>query len=347
MADDDSWKDQLAFVSGYILVFGFAVLKLWPLAAGFQTGMNLNFWNIDSPSQGVNTTLWVFWYLAFALGIALTAITLAIGHIMLRGFWLVVRASTSVNPYFARVRRQLGRLCDLNFRVIFSLLVYVGVYLALFPLSMMRAGIERKLVSSLSLSLRAAGWISLCLYLLMLALLVLILALAVFCWLGWFKVIPRIASALAKDQIPELASRVRAFAKARIPDIVAFSAAAILTSAMSALVIQTCYTAEIILAGSVFQRSRSDVIEVALTLGGSTSAANLARLRLADSRGMPLGDLSPQDLGKGHYISIIQSRDLQAGRYQVRFEYPHSSFDSSFPFLHRRVFEQRWFLVMP
>jgi hypothetical protein len=88
IADDDNWKEQLAFVSGYILVFGFAVLKLWPLAASFQTGMNINFWTMNLPNRGVNTPLWVFWYLTGALGMALTAIATAIGHIMARGLWL-------------------------------------------------------------------------------------------------------------------------------------------------------------------------------------------------------------------------------------------------------------------
>src|ERR1700722_18662127 len=99
MADnDDAWKEQLAFVSGYILVFGFAVMKLWPLAAGFQTGISVNAWTMNLPSEGVNTALLVFNYLTTALGMALTAITLAILHILSRGLWLAFFSGPSANP---------------------------------------------------------------------------------------------------------------------------------------------------------------------------------------------------------------------------------------------------------
>jgi hypothetical protein len=55
--DGNSWKEHLAFVSGYGLVFGFAVLKLWPAIAKFQTDMSINFWTANFPQDGVKTEL--------------------------------------------------------------------------------------------------------------------------------------------------------------------------------------------------------------------------------------------------------------------------------------------------
>ena len=126
MVDDDRWKEELAFVSGYILVFGFAVLKLWPIAAGFQTGLNVNFWTVNLPSRGVATALWVFWGLTAALGIALTAIALAIGHILSRGLWLAFFSGSSTNPFVVGVGRLLDQSCRVIYRAAFFLLFYGG-----------------------------------------------------------------------------------------------------------------------------------------------------------------------------------------------------------------------------
>jgi hypothetical protein len=342
MADDDSSKDQLAFVSGYVLVFGFVALKLWPLAAGFQTGMTVNFWTTDPPSEGVIVPLNAFWSLACALGIALTAAMLAICHILCYGLRLLLRSIGTGNQLVYDICRHLDRLPRITFQAIFSLLFVVGAYLVFFPLNMIRAWIEGKLVSSLSLSLHAAGWISLLTFLPFL-----IAAWLALRFLALPKLAPYIVPALTKYENLRPFPRIVAINKAIFKASISFFAPLILTTAIIALVIQTCYTAEISPVGSVFQRSRNDVIEVEMTLGGSSSALNLAQFKLTDSRGVPVGDLSPQDLGGGHYLFIIRSQNLQADRYQVTLEYPHSSLDSSFPFLHQRIVTRRWFLVTP
>ena len=160
MADDDGWKEQLAFVSGYILVFGFALLKLWPLAAGFQTGMNVNLWTTNLPSQGVTTALWVYWGLTSVLGLALTAVSLAIGHIMCRGLWLAFFSGPSANPLVVGASHLLDRLRLITYDAAFFLLLYAGFGAVLGVMIMISAGFESALVSSLSLSLKAAGWIA-------------------------------------------------------------------------------------------------------------------------------------------------------------------------------------------
>src|SRR5580658_6972035 len=327
IADDDNWKEQLAFVSGYILVFGFTVLKLWPLAAGFQTGMNINFWTMNLPNNGVNTPLWVFWYLTGALGMALTAIATAIGHIMARGLWLAFFSGPNLNPLMAGISNLLDRFRKITYDAAFYLLIYAVFLVALGVLIMLSAGLEGTLMSSFSLSLKAAGWISRGLVM------VLIFVSVFLTWMKWF---PRFITLMTRSEGPGLAS-----------GLAVFSVTGFAFTFMWLLVIQTCNTAEMTLGSRVFQRGRNDVIEVDLNLGGSTSAVNLVQLKLADAQGKQLSNVLTQDLGEGHYVSTLQARDLAAGRYQVTLDYPHSSVDSSFPFLHTRIAAQRWFMVIP
>ena len=325
--DEDGWKEQLAFVSGYILVFGCAVLKLWPFVAGFQTGISVNFWTANFPSEGVNTPLWVFWYLTGALGMAVTAITLALVHIFSRGLWLAFFSGTSTNPLMAGMSRMLDRLRKISYDAAFFLLFYVVIFIALGGLILLSAGVEGALTSSLSVSIKSAGWIA--------RGLVFVVGMLIWSYFN-IKYWPRIMHTLFDGQIQDMNS-----------GIWAFLIAILLFLVMYVVVIQNCFTAEVNLSGKVFQRSHRDLIEVELKLGGATSAVNLAQLRLSNSHGTPLQNLAPQNLGEGDYLGILQSQDLPEGLYQVTLEYPHSSFDSSYPFLHKRIVAQRWFLVTP
>jgi hypothetical protein len=326
IADDDNWKEQLAFVSGYILVFGFTVLKLWPLAAGFQTGMDINFWTMNLPNSGVNTPLWVFWYLTGALGMALTAISTAIGHILARGLWLAFFSGPGLNPLMAGISSLLDRFRKITYDAAFFLLIYAGFLIVVGVLVMISAGLEGALMSSLLLSLKVAGWISR-------GLVMVILFVSVFfAFLKWF---PRLVDQMTNSD-----------AKGAASGMVVFGVTGIVYSLMWLLVIQTCYTAEMNLGSRVYERARNDVVEVDLTLGGSTSAVNLVQLKLADAQGKPISNLPTQDLGEGRYVSILQAHDLAVGRYQVTLDYPHLSLNSSFPFLHTRIAAQRWFVVI-
>lgn len=326
MTDNDSWQQQLAFASGYILVFGIALLKLWPLAAGIQTGMNVNFWTADFPSQGVKVELIEFWALTFVLGIAFTAIALAVCHILCHGLSLAFSSDAGSHPLAIAASHKLDQSRQMTYRAAFLLLPYLVFLIVLDFFLLISAGFEDTLMSRLHLSMKAAGWVS--------RSLVTVVFLAVFLYI-FFKLLPYLFSAKRSDQVGG-ASR----------GILLFSATGGALTIMCMLAVQTCYTANMNVAGQVFQRSRSDLIEVRLDLGGATSAVGLAQLTLADSRGTPLRSLTPQDLGEGHYVSTIQSRDLPDGRYQVTLEYPHLSVSSLFPFLHKHIVSQRWFLVM-
>ncbi|MGD0831235.1 MAG: hypothetical protein ABR907_09850 [Terracidiphilus sp.] len=325
--DEDGWKEQLAFVSSYIVGFGFAVMKLWPFAAAFQTGISVNFWTANFPSEGVNTPLWVFWYLTGAVAMAVTAITLATVHIFSRGLWLAFFSGPSANPFMAGMSRALDRSRKISYGAAFFLLFYVVVFLVFGALILLSAGVENALTSFLSLSLKSAGWIA--------RILVIVILLSIWAYFN-IKYWPRIMRTLFDGRGQDAVSGVWAFIVAMLLFIV-----------MWFIVIQNCFTAEVNLPGKVFQRSRGDLIEVELKLGGATSAVNVAQLKLMDTNGAQLKTLSAQDLGDGNYLGILQSRDLPEGRYELALEYPHSSFDSSFPFLHRRIVVQRWFLATP
>jgi hypothetical protein len=327
IGDDDNWKEQLAFVSGYILVFGFTVLKLWPLAAGFQTGMNITLLTVNLPNKGVNTPLWVFWYLTAALGMALTAIATAIGHILARGLWLAFFSGSNLNPVMAGISSLLDRFRRIMYDAAFYLLIYAGLLIVIGVLIMISAGLEGTLMSTFSLSLIAAGWISRGLVI------VILFVSMILAFLKWF---PRLIEQITRNEAQRLAS-----------GMAVFSVTGFVFSFMWFLAIQTCYTAEMNLGTRVYERCRNDLIEVDLALGGSTSAVNLVQLKLADARGTLINNLSPQDLGEGRYLSIVQSHDLAPGRYQVTLDYPHSSLNSSFPFLRTRIAAQRWFVVIP
>jgi hypothetical protein len=326
MTDNDSWQQQLAFASGYILVFGIALLKLWPLAAGIQTGMNVNFWTADFPSQGVKVELIEFWALTFVLGIAFTAIVLAVAHILCHGLALAFSTNADSHPLVIAASNKLDQLRRITYRAAFLLLPYLGLLIALDICLLISAGLENTLVSRFHLSMKAAGWTS--------RSLVTAAFLVTFLY-GFYKLLPYLFSEKKSSRIGGAAH-----------GFFLFSGTGALLTMMGVLVVQTCFTANMNVAGQVFQKSRNDLIEVRLDLGGATSAVALAQLTLADSRGTPLRSLSPQDLGEGHYISTIQSRDLPDGRYQVTLEYPHLSVSSLFPFLHKHIVSQRWFLVM-
>ncbi len=325
MADQDSWEGQLAFVSSYIIVAGVALLKLWPIAAALQTGQNINFWTLNLPSQGVKTALWVFWVLTSALGGALSALTLAVIHILCRGLWLAFFAQAGSDAV-----KGVGSLLDglrrFTYDTAFCLLIYLPLVGFLGIASMIRAGFEHLLITHHSFSVRGAGWMGY-------GLILIIIGTPVFLVLVRSL---RFVSEGGASRIPQ------EFFSWVLP----FCMAGLLLTVMWFLTIQTCYAAGMNVAGQVFHRSRSDLIEVHVTLGGAASDLRLLRLRPDQTKDRPAGNLSVEELGEGQYLATIRADDLPLGRYHVELDYPHSAFDLTFPFLHRHIVVERWFLVV-
>ena len=328
MADDDQWQQRLAFVSGYVLVFGLAVLKLWPVAAKLQTGININFWTMNFPSQGVIVELWEFWALTSVLGMALTAITFAVGHIVCHGVLLAFppaptpASGQTPAPAAGTGRGTLEQLRDLTYKAAFMLLPLMAALAVLDVMMMVAAEFESLLVFKLHFSMHAAGWTS--------------RSLIFVGMMGLFVVgYPLLLSKIEGMSDAEGFARIMG----------GFALTMMVMVFMWLVVIQTCYTATMKVSGQVFQSSRNDLIEVHINLGGATSAEPLAVLELLDARGHVVRNLQPQDVGEGHYICTIHSHDLPDGRYEISLTYPHLSVSSIFPFLHRHIVQERWFVV--
>jgi hypothetical protein len=100
-------------------------------------------------------------------------------------------------------------------------------------------------------------------------------------------------------------------------------------------------------AGQVFHQLRDDEIELHLDLGGATSPKQLATVTLEDDHGKTAQLPNLQDMGDGHYLALIRSRSLAAGRYKLALDYPHWNFSIKFPFMQTKISVERWFLVLP
>lgn len=325
---DDTWQQRLAFVSGYILVFGLALLKIWPVAATLQTGINVNFWTMNLPSQGVIIELWEFWALTSVIGMALVAVVLAVAHILLHGLSLAFPDPGGAPGLQAGAASFLNTMRDLTYKGAFFLLPFILFLVVLDVLMMVAAALESLMVFRFHMGLHTAGWIS--------RSIVILIFMTVFA-IAFVKVGPRVFAWFEKV--------VESGAREVAVGFFLIAAIAFLLMFMWVLAIQTCYTARIDVAGDVFQRSRNDQIEIHLDLGGATSAPHSALLQLEDAHGARLRTLDPQDMGDGHYVVVIQSHDLPEGRYQVTMNYPHLSMSSLFPFMHRQIVQHCWFMV--
>jgi len=330
MPNDDRWKEQLAFVSGYILVFGFVTLRLWPFVAGFQTGKNINIWTPNLASAGGNAELWVFWYLTAAVGIAMTAFALAITHIISYGLWQAFFSGPSTKRAKVSISGLLDRSRQITYEAAFFLLIPIGFLIPFGVLMMLSIVLERTLIARSSFSPVASWLISVS------PVSLILLAGLWIAWRKWREWLPGWISTMYEDDLDKLFSTA-----------LAIIAALLTWCFMWSLAVENCYTAEINLTGHVFQRSRGDLAELEVTLGGSTSDPNLVQIELTDSCGTPVRLLKPQDLGDGHYLSVLRAQDLECGNYRVTLEYPHLSFNSSFPFQHQQISARRSFLVIP
>jgi hypothetical protein len=110
---------------------------------------------------------------------------------------------------------------------------------------------------------------------------------------------------------------------------------------------ESCYSMGLSVNRPLFQRTRNDVVQIGLTLGGATSAVSEAKLRLYKADGSNSQGLTLQDIGDGHYITYLRCSTLTTGNYRVTLEYPHTSLSSSFPLLQLKTEKTVGFLVVP
>jgi hypothetical protein len=320
---EDRWKEQIAFLSGYVLVSGASAMQLWSSTAAFQTGRNISFWSMDLPGQGDDVHFIEYQFLTAALSFALTAIFLSVIHILARGIWLGIGPRSDGESPTLAVSQKLKGLSEVTYDATLFL-VFVVLGFLIFNMFLLFSTAVEHIFLHLHVWPNVAGWTG------RIASVVALFGSAI---LAWTKM---------KDRI----SQTGAFIIREVGSKAAITSyLGILLSLMIAT--QSCYTASIGTAGQIFHQQRDDEIELHLDLGGATSAKEFATVTLQDEQEKKLQIPAFQDMGDGHYLALLRSRNLAAGRYHVALEYPHWNFSAEFPFIQTRISVERWFLVVP
>jgi hypothetical protein len=325
MSTEDRWKEQIGFITAYVLVVGVSAMQLWSTTAAFQTGRNISILSMNTPGQGTDIGFLEYQFLVCALAGALTAIGLSVIHILARGLWLGIgfRAYGQTPSPDTEIGESLRRLSEFAYDATLVLLLDFGVYLVLLLYYVCSAGIEHVL-QHFGMSLKVAGWIGRMGSVLLFAIVGIYLVIKMSDWVA------RIISFLFK----EVGMKT-----------VMLSQVATVFAGLIAL--QSCYTASVGSAGQVFHQLRDDEIELHLDLGGATSPKQLATVTLQDEHRKTVQLPSFQDMGDGHYLALMRSRSLAAGRYKLALDYPHWNFSIKFPFMQTKISVERWFLVLP
>ena len=325
MSTENRWKEQIGFITAYVLVVGVSAMQLWSITAAFQTGRNISILSMNTPGQGTDFGFLEYQFLVCALALALTAIGLSVIHILARGLWLGIgfRAYGQTPSPDIEIGDNLRRLSEFAYDATLVLLLDFSVYLVLLLYYVCSAGIEHGLLH-FGVSLKVAGWIG---------------------RLG--SILPFvIAGIYLVIRMRKWVTRIVYFIVTEVGmKTVILSQVATVFAGLIAL--QSCYTASVGSAGQVFHQLRDDEIELHLDLGGATSPKQLATVTLQDEHGKTTQLPSFQDMGDGHYLALMRSRSLAAGRYKLALDYPHWNFSIKFPFMQTKISVERWFLVLP
>lgn len=309
--DDEKWKDQLSFISGNLFAWSLFVLNFWPVLSHFQTGMNFYyFWPLISQNYRIESDL--FYYLATLLAIASSIIVLAIAHIFSRGIWLIL-------PEDSVYKGKLDDLCKIMYDTAILFLIFMGfnILYSVF-IKVVSTGIEKLLVF---LSIPFAGWITVGLMVLIILVFMIIIA--------HYNTIPII------DFVEYVSKKSRALYLLIIVHIVVLF-----------IIFEISYTMDLTVNGKIFNQTRGDIIEVYVGLGGATSDANVTKLKLLDSNGTLINNLTMYLISQGQYVSYIKSSTLIGGRYEVALEYPPRLLESSYPFVGSKSRKSQGFVII-
>ena len=310
MPTDDFWKEQLTLISGNFLVWGILLLKMWPFAAGLQTGGNIHYLTVGGP-RGEDL---FFKSLAGAMAVAVGVTAVASLHILCRGIWLAV---TDV-----QLRRSVDAICLFTFNATIVLVVFLTLGAFFVPLLYLKLVAVSLLMSHLGSSYNAANWLG---------------TIAITALTSVLLIV------LIKSVRERLGKYLKSFAPASLlPYVLALIAAVLL----GFIVLEGCYTLELKTNAVVYRKERSDVIEIYVTLGGATSSVSDARLKLISSSGSSVENLPLIDVGEGRYVACIFSPKLSQGAYQLSLYYPHSSLGLFYPFFRSSSQKSVGFIVV-
>jgi hypothetical protein len=312
--DNEKWKDELSFISGNILVWGLVVLNFWPIVSHFQTGID---YHLGSRSN-ITTEVLFFGFWTMLLAMAISVILMAIAHIFSRGIWLILSNDS-------KYRTILGSYCKTQYDIAILFLIYMGagLFLGIFY-DVVYLGVVKLFVSW---SIPFAEWITS-----LLILIINFLILYIFIHIIVFS-----------PSISIVFSDLEEYYKERLK---AISLSLVVFFVLYLITIEACYTMDLTVNGKIFDRTRGDIIEVYVGLGGATSDANVTKLKLLDSSGTLINNLPMYFIGQGQYASYIQSSTLLGGRYEVALEYPSRLLSSSYPFVGSKSRESLGFVVI-
>jgi hypothetical protein len=320
LMQDELWKERFGFVSGTILVWGLVLIRLWPSIAAFQTGRNVHFWTLNTPGEGVQPELWMFWILTALLALGGWTVALSILHVLSRGIWLMVSLEEERGGSPMPLKGPLDSFSSWTYAAVFTQWIGVSLVLAGFPLVLLSAGGEHFL--SRFLSARTVGWI--------VRMTVAAAAVAVVMFL------------LSKG-LPALGRLIR------VQDVVALFVIWLVVlfgfffAWMAA--IELCGTVSLAIDAKVVHRDQG--VTVAVALGGTSSDPRAASLQLTSGSGATIQTLQLYDTGGGTYLNYIPAVGLGPGLYRVVLSYPHASLVTSFPYVSRTTTRVQSYLVLP
>lgn len=339
-------KERLGFVSGNILVFALLFWKLWPAMTSYQTKLNLHAWTVNTPGQGVKPEYWIFWFGTLILATMAGALILAVLHILCWGIWLgisgeVVETTSSGNSKSeTRIETILRGLCDRTYGAAFLLSIFLGPMTVVTGLVLVAVGLEEFLVTYLNFSLRLAGWIA--------RMMMVLLFLAA--WAMVFRFIwKRLIKSLVKSELNGIENKSKSTYEAATNAFTrgSFLLAFLIFLPLWPILTEGCYTLDLNTSKQLLSKKAEETLQIDVSLGGGTSFAGDADVKLTDATGSVLKKLNLEDLGDGRFLSYVETSELNPGRYQVVLDYPHTTLNQSFPYVSRINHKSRWFLVVP
>jgi hypothetical protein len=315
---DDLRKERLAFISGTILVWGILLVRLWPTVASFQSGHHIRFWTINSPGEGVLTSVWIFWLLTCLLTLGMWAVGLAVAHILSYGLFVVTENAPQGGGVTNQVQSSLERVSSNTYIAVFIQWFIVPIILGLTVIILLSAGLEQFLGHFLSV--RWAGWIVRGIVLIFILVLFLIF----------------------RDRFLKMFR----FLEEQVGFPPGIYVVVLLGFAFSWLVvIEFCNTVSLIVDTKIVRRDAGATITV--ELGGATSDPREASLLITDDKGAVVRSFPLNQVSEGSYIAYVAPASLSWGFYHVVLKYPHSSITGSFPFIRSVTTRSQGLMVAP
>ena len=310
---EELWKERMAFTSGSILIWGYFLLQLWPLASRFQTSRQMHFWTLVQEQffeRHIVPEDQLFVLLVILLTLGLWTVALAIFHVLFRGLRLISNPETR----WLKTNEVLRVLSEATYTFLFVLnAIAVAFFVSSIILYALIIGSQGLLVRYARLSAAAAYYVVLGIFFLI-------------CFLITFFGYIRLSRGKHLD-------RASQFFKSNQKTL-SWSYLLIIVFLLSGnLVTEMTYTVELGINKNIAVKSQEKAIDVTVRLGGSASSLDRVHLTVVGS-GQPAEELKLLDLAHGTYVTQIDLAKKQPGVYEVRLQYPgRLSISSSSPFI--------------